>query len=97
MYKKAPDDYAVCAYDATMALIAAIGKVQAAHKPINRDTVRTALATVSIPTLQGQVSFDPNGDLHTKVISVFQAKHNPAYPLDDLAHQYTYIGVAPQA
>ncbi len=97
MYKKAPDDYAVCSYDATMALIAAIGKVHAAHKPVNRDTVRTALAGISLKTLQGQVSFDPNGDLHTKVISVFQAKQNPAFPLDDLAHQYTYIGVAPQS
>ena len=97
MYKKAPDDYAVCSYDATLALISAIGKVQATHKPINRDTVRAALVNVSVETPQGVVAFDPNGDLKTKVISVFQAKQNPAFPLDDLAHQYTYIGVAPQS
>ncbi len=96
MYKKAPDDYAVAAYDGTMALISAIGKLQAAHKPITRENVRAALANVSVETLQGPVSFDANGDIQNKVISVFRAEHNPAYPLDDLAHQYKYIGVAPQ-
>ncbi len=96
-YKKAPDDYAVCAYDATMALVAAIKKVEAAKKPLNRDNVRDALAGVSLETLQGEVAFDANGDLKSKVISVFQAHKNDAFPLDDLAHQYKYLGVAPQA
>jgi branched-chain amino acid transport system substrate-binding protein len=96
-YGKAPDDYAVCAYDATMALIAAIGKLESEHKPITRENVRVALATISIDTLQGPVAFDKNGDIQQKVISVFQAKYNPKYPLDDLAHQYVYLGVAPQS
>lgn len=96
-YGKAPDDYAVTAYDATMAIVHAVGALVAARQPINRDTVREELTKVSFTGLQGPVAFDPNGDIHNKVVSVFQAKHNPAYPLDDLAHQYVYIGVAPAA
>jgi hypothetical protein len=30
------------------------------------------------------------------VISVFQIKRDTAYPPDDMAHQFKYIGVAPQ-
>lgn len=96
-YGKAPDDYAVCSYDATMALISAVGHVLQQHKPITRENVREALTKVDIQTLQGPVAFDQYGDLQQKVISVFQAEHNPAYPLDDLAHQYKYLGVAPQS
>jgi branched-chain amino acid transport system substrate-binding protein len=96
-YGKAPDDYAVCSYDATMALAAAIQKVQKEKKTIDRESVLAALPSVKIKTLQGPVSFDANGDLEQKVISVFQAEHNPAFPLDDLAHQYKYLGVAPQS
>ncbi len=96
-YGKAPDDYAVTAYDATMAIVHAVNAVVAAHKPVNRETVREALTKVSFTGLQGPISFDPNGDIHNKVVSVFQAKHNPHFPLDDLAHQFAYIGVAPAA
>jgi hypothetical protein len=27
---------------------------------------------------------------------VFQVKHDTAHPVDDLIHQYKYVGVAPQ-
>ena len=96
-YKKAPDDYAVCSYDATMALIAAIKKLEDAKKPVTRASVRDTLANVKVTTLQGEVAFDEHGDLQNKVISVFQAHKNDAFPLDDLAHQYKYLGVAPQS
>jgi hypothetical protein len=43
------------------------------------------------------VSFDANGDVKQRVVSVFQIIHNPAYPLDDAIHQFKYIGVAPQS
>jgi branched-chain amino acid transport system substrate-binding protein len=46
--------------------------------------------------MQGTVSFDANGDLVTKVVSVFQVKHDPKFPDDDIVHQYKYIGVAPE-
>jgi branched-chain amino acid transport system substrate-binding protein len=49
-----------------------------------------------LKTLQGDVSFDENGDLRQKVIAVFQVKHDTGHPVDDLIHQYKYVGVAPQ-
>jgi len=41
------------------------------------------------------VSFDKNGDLSSRIISVFQIKRDTAFPADDMAHQFKYIGVAP--
>jgi len=95
-YKVAPDDYAVCAYDAVTAIVAAAKKVAATGKPVTRDSVRAALLTVKVNTLQGPVSFDPNGDIANKVVSVFKA-HKVDAPLDDTSKQYSYIGVAPQS
>ena len=94
-FKLAPDDYSICSYDATMAIVHAVEKVVAAKKPINRSTVRTALAGLSFKSLQGTIAFDQYGDLQKKIISVFQAEKNDAFPLDDDSHQYKYIGVAP--
>ena len=96
-FKLAPDDYSICSYDGTMAIVQAVGKVVAAKQPINRSNVRTAMAGLSIKSLQGNISFDQYGDLKTKVISVFQADKNDAFPMDDSSHQYRYISVAPQS
>lgn len=96
-FKIAPDDYAVCAYDAAQAYIAAVKAVEKAGKPLNHDTIRDALVNVKIKTLQGDVAFDENGDIKVKVVSVFQFKHNPSAPIDDLTAQGPYIGVAPQS
>ena len=49
-----------------------------------------------LKTLQGEVSFDENGDIKQNVVAVFQVKHDTAHPVDDLIHQYKYVGVAPQ-
>ncbi len=96
-FKVSPDDYAVCAYDAALAMIAATKKVHASGKPINHDTIRDALTTVKIETLQGPVAFDANGDIVNKVVSVFQFKQNKDAPIDDLTAQGPYVGVAPQS
>ncbi len=47
-------------------------------------------------TLQGPVSFDANGDLQDKTISVFQIRQDKSIPADDM-RQYHYIGAAPSA
>lgn len=96
-FKLAPDDYSICSYDATMAIVHAVGKVVAAKQPINRSNVRTALTKLSFNSLQGNIEFDQHGDLQKKVISVFRAEKTDAFPLDDDSHQYKYIGVAPQS
>ena len=41
------------------------------------------------------MSFDENGDIVNKVISVFQLRKDPNHPEDDVEFQYKYIGVAP--
>jgi branched-chain amino acid transport system substrate-binding protein len=46
--------------------------------------------------LQGEVSFDNNGDINQKVVSVYRITRNPNFPEDDVIHQYKYVGVAPE-
>jgi branched-chain amino acid transport system substrate-binding protein len=91
-----PSDYSITAYDAVQVVIDAIERVAKSGKPVDRVNVRDAIADTKLKTLQGEVSFDENGDLKQKVIAVFQVKHDTAHPVDDLIHQYRYVGVAPQ-
>ena len=89
-----PSDYAITAYDAALVVIDAIERVANSGQPVTRANVRDAIATANVKTLQGTVSFDPNGDIAQRVVSVFQAKYDPKYPTDDIVHQYRYVGVA---
>ena len=96
-YNMTPSDYAITAYDAVMVIGDAIKRVSASGKPVNRDTVRDSIQATVLTTLQGPVSFDENGDIINKVISVFQITHDAKYPEDDVQHQYKYIGVASES
>jgi branched-chain amino acid transport system substrate-binding protein len=95
-YNVDPDDYAVTAYDAGMVIIAAIKQITDAGKEPTRDAVRDAIQAVKVNTLQGPVSFDANGDLQDKTISVFQIRQDKSLSPEDM-RQYHYIGVAPSA
>ncbi|MBW0001904.1 MAG: hypothetical protein JO216_00325, partial [Hyphomicrobiales bacterium] len=75
----------------------AIKRVADSGKEVNRANVRDAMQTSNLKTLQGVVSFDENGDIKDRTVSVFQYKHDAKYPDDDLTHQNPYIGVAPQS
>ena len=55
------------------------------------------IQTTSLETLQGKVTFDANGDLENRTVSVFQYKHDKNHPDDDIVHQQQYIGTAPQS
>lgn len=96
-FNESPDDYAITAYDGVLVIVAALKKVTAEGKTPTRENVRAAIASSTVDTLQGQVSFDANGDVKQRVVSVFQITHNPSFPLDDAIHQFKYIGVAPQS
>jgi hypothetical protein len=48
-----------------------------------------------VKTLQGEITFDANGDLASRVVSIFQVHFDPNYPSTDVIHQFRYIGVAP--
>ena len=94
-YGKQPDNYSITAYDAALVILDAIKQVAASGKEVTRDAVRDAIQQSHVKTLQGVVSFDANGDIENKIISVFQITRNDKYPLDDVLHQYKYVGVAP--
>jgi branched-chain amino acid transport system substrate-binding protein len=96
-YGQQPENYSITAYDAALVIIDAVGRVAASGKPVNRDNVRDAIQASHTKTLQGEVSFDDNGDITNRVISVFKITHDPKYPPDDVLHQYKYMGVAPQS
>lgn len=96
-YGVQPDDYAVTGYDAAMVAIAGIKAVLKSGKDLTKANVRDAIQNVSIQTLQGPVSFEKNGDLSNHIVSVFQFRYNKKYKPTDFAHQYVYVGVAPQS
>jgi branched-chain amino acid transport system substrate-binding protein len=96
-YKDVPSDYSITAYDAALVVLDAIKRVAASGKEVNRSNVRDAMQTSDLKTLQGVVSFDDNGDIKDRTVSVFQYKHDAKSPEDDLTHQNPYIGVAPQS
>src|SRR5579875_3778228 len=94
-FGKEPEDYSITAYDAALVILDAIRRVAAAGQEVTREAVRDAIASTHLQTLQGEISFDKNGDLRNHVISVFKIVRNDKYPLDDPIHQYKYVGVAP--
>jgi branched-chain amino acid transport system substrate-binding protein len=95
-YNSQPSDYSITAYDAALVVLDAIERVAKKDKTVTRSAVRDAIQATKLDTLQGTVSFDENGDLASRVVSIFQVQHNPAFPDADIVHQYKYIGVAPQ-
>ena len=92
---EAPEDYTITSYDAASIIIQAMAKLADAGKPLTRDGVREAIQTGKFKTLQGDIQFDGNGDILSKVISVYQIVKNDSAPLDDVNVQFKYIGVAP--
>jgi branched-chain amino acid transport system substrate-binding protein len=90
-----PEDYSVTAYDAALVILDAIKRVAASGKPVNRDNVRDAIQSAKLQTLQGEVSFDGNGDINNRIVSVFRITKDDKYALNDTVHQYKYVGVAP--
>jgi branched-chain amino acid transport system substrate-binding protein len=95
-YSKQPNDYCITSYDAVLVIADAVDRVARSGAPMTRSAMRDAIEATHIDTLQGPISFDRNGDLASRVISVFQIKRDTAYPPADMAHQFKYIGVAPQ-
>ncbi len=96
-FNDSPDDYTITAYDAALVIIDAVKRVAAAGKPVTRADIRDAIQTAKVSTIQGTVSFDANGDLADRTVSVFQIKKDTSKPLTDIDAQYKYLEVAPQS
>ena len=77
---KQPADYTITYYDATQVIFDAIARVAKSGKPVNRANVRDAIATTNLKTLQGDISFDANGDMKSKVVSIFQVQYDSKSP-----------------
>jgi len=95
-YNKQPSDYSITSYDAALVILDAIKRVAATGKTPDRHNIRDAIQASNLKTLQGTISFDQNGDIKSRVVSVFQVVHQSQFPDDDILHQYKYIGVAPE-
>jgi branched-chain amino acid transport system substrate-binding protein len=89
-----PADYSITAYDAALVVLAAIETVAKSGAPVTRGAVRDAIQAGKVETLQGPISFDTNGDISSRVVSVFQVQQDTAHPVNDVVHQFRYIGVA---
>jgi branched-chain amino acid transport system substrate-binding protein len=96
-YGLQPENYSITAYDAALVILDAVKRVAESGKDVNRANVRDAIQTSNAKTLQGAVSFDENGDITNREVSVFQIKKDDQHPLDSVLHQYKYLGVAPQS
>jgi branched-chain amino acid transport system substrate-binding protein len=81
-----PQAYALTSYNAVLVIEDTITRLINDGMPITRENVRDYAQTTNLDTLQGNISFDDNGDLVHKVISIFQVKDG----------QYQYVGVAPE-
>jgi len=92
---KNPADYSITYYDATQVVLDAIRRVAESGKPVNRANLRDAMQTTKLNTIQGEVSFDANGDLNSKIVSIFQVQYDAKFPIGDVVHQFKYVGVAP--
>jgi branched-chain amino acid transport system substrate-binding protein len=78
-----PTSYSFTAYDGMLVIFDAIKRVAESGQPVNHDTVRDAIQTANVQTLQG-------------IVSVFQCRQNAQYAVDDVLHQFKYLGVAPE-
>ncbi|HEY6431008.1 MAG TPA: branched-chain amino acid ABC transporter substrate-binding protein [Acetobacteraceae bacterium] len=96
-YGQSPDDYSITAYDAGLVIVDAAKRLVAEKKQINKSNMRDAIQTAKVPTIQGTVMFDENGDIKDRTVSVYQVNKDMTKPLDDVSAQYNYIGVAPQS
>jgi branched-chain amino acid transport system substrate-binding protein len=96
-YGSSPDDYSITAYDAGLVIVDAVKRLVEAKKPLTKSNMRDAIQTAKVPSIQGVVAFDKNGDIKDRTVSVYQVKKDTTKPLDDMSAQYHYIGVAPQS
>jgi branched-chain amino acid transport system substrate-binding protein len=96
-YGLGPSSYAITAYDAMLVALDGVKRVAESGAPVTRSAVRDAIQAAHTETLQGIVSFDKYGDITDRTISIFQAHEDPHFPVEQVLHQYKYLGAAPQS
>jgi branched-chain amino acid transport system substrate-binding protein len=86
-YNKDPQDYAITAYDAVLVFGDTVSRIVKDGKPLTRDNVESYMLQSNVKTLQGTITFDENGDIKDKIVSIFQVKNG----------DYVFVGAAPQS
>jgi branched-chain amino acid transport system substrate-binding protein len=84
--KREPTNYSITAYNAVLVIADAVERLVKSGKPVTRPNVRDAIQATKLNTLQGPVEYDENGDIKSKVITVYQFRDG----------QLKYLGVAPE-
>ncbi|MBI3458580.1 MAG: branched-chain amino acid ABC transporter substrate-binding protein [Candidatus Rokubacteria bacterium] len=84
--KREPTNYSITAYNAVLVVADAVERVVKSGKPVTRSNVRDAIQTTKLNTLQGPVEYDENGDIKSKVITIYQFRDG----------QLKYLGIAPE-
>ena len=84
--KRDPTNYAITAYDAVYVIADAVTRTAAANKPITRANLRDAIQATKLGSLQGPIAFDANGDILTRIVSIYQWRDG----------EIKYVGVAPE-
>lgn len=86
-FKREPTNYSITAYNGVLVIADAIGRTVKANKAVNRSTIRDAIQATSLKgTLQGTIEYDENGDIKSKLISLYQVKGG----------KFDYVGPAPE-
>jgi branched-chain amino acid transport system substrate-binding protein len=87
-WKREPTNYSITSYNGVKVIADAIERTVKANKPVTRSNIRDAIQSASIKnTLQGTIEFDQNGDIKSKVVSLYQV---------DKDGKFVYKGVAPE-
>lgn len=86
-FNKDPQDYAITSYDGVLVLADSIERIMQDGKPLTRENVEAYMLTSSLPTIQGTIAFDDNGDVKDKIVSIFQVTNGA----------YKFVGSAPQS
>jgi branched-chain amino acid transport system substrate-binding protein len=89
------NDYTITSYNAALVMVDAIKRTAEGGKPVDRHNVRDSIQATKLKTIQGEISFDENGDMLDKVVSVFQYKQDKSKSIDDFDAQNKYVGIAP--
>ena len=92
-----PDNYSVTANSAMLVIIDAVKRASDGGQAPTRDRVRDMIQSSNVPTLQGEVSFDANGDLKDRTVSIFQVRQDKSAEPGDMSKQFHYVGVAPMS
>src|SRR5437867_992214 len=87
-YKREPQNYSITAYDGVLVIADAVDRVVKSGKPVNRSAVRDAIQAASVKnTLQGTIEFDENGDIKSRIVSLYQVSKDG---------KFVYKGAAPE-